>query len=86
MPAASLRTIASDRVSISTKVTTMIEYLSLDLGAEIWANKIKNYNTPYVRTDVSSEIVNSGYDICNSAELLSTIYNRCLEVTNEKNK
>ena len=84
--AASLRTIASDRVSISTKVTTMIEYLSLDLGAEIWANKIKNYNTPYVRTDVSSEIVNSGYDICNSAELLSTIYNRCLEVTNEKNK
>ncbi len=72
--AAGLKTICSNTVPQETKVTNLIEYLPLELGAEGWSKTIIKYQEGYKRVDTSSQIIKAGYDIKQIAKELERFY------------
>lgn len=73
--AAGLHCITSDRVvPQETKITELLEYVSLKSDAEFWANKTLQYNDGYERKDTYDEVVKSGYDINHNVKWLENFY------------
>ena len=72
--AAGLPTLCSDAFPPETKVTELIEYMSLSSPINEWAKKIVSYRFINERPDTSAEIMKAGYDIQTSAKKLEKIY------------
>lgn len=71
--AAGLRVLASTQVPKSTKVSNLVEFLSLKDQKEIWVNKIIE-TKKYTRKDMHEKVVNSNYDINENAKVQEKIY------------
>lgn len=80
--AAGLKTLCSDVVPPETRVTDLIEYMSVNRPAEEWADKILCYDQGYARRDMVDEIVRAGYDIRGCAKYLEGVYLEEKERTN----
>lgn len=72
--AAGLKTLCSDTIPKETQITQLLEYLSISLSPEKWAERILSYNDGYERKDMSIEIKAAGYDIIDSAKQLEELY------------
>jgi glycosyltransferase involved in cell wall biosynthesis len=74
--ASSLCCVASDAVPPETKVTDLIEYMSLDLSAEQWAKKAISICADNNREtcDVYKDIEKAGYSIYDNSKILRDIY------------
>lgn len=70
--AASLFTLASDKISTEMKITNYVKFL--DLNIDSWTQFIKNFDFNYLRHDMSKEICNSGYSIKTIIKKLEEIY------------
>ena len=72
--AAGLHCLASaQKVPKAAQITNLLEYVNLQEGAEVWANKALTYQT-YIRRCVTEQIVQCGYDIAQQAEFLQAYY------------
>lgn len=73
--AAGLVVYASDSISEEHKVTSLVQFLPLSLGAEKWAKKIAAdiRNLP-VRRDTTKEMLESGYEIVQASKQLESFY------------
>lgn len=76
--AAGLPCLISDKVPIECKKTDLVEQISLENTAEIWAKKILNYSN-IKRRNTSEEIAKSGYDINQEVKWLETFYKNSLK-------
>jgi len=73
--AAGLKTYTSlEGVPKETKITDLIEYISLSKSPEYWANEILKSNNNYQRLSEIELIKASGYDISSQAKILEDIY------------
>ena len=72
--AAGLPVLASDNIPQETNITKNIKYLNLDEGVEKWSAAIRQTINDFQRTDVYDIIVESGYDIGQSAKELENFY------------
>lgn len=72
--ASGLPCLISDKVPSECKVTETVYQLSLNAGAEIWAQKAIKVAKETVRHDVSEEIRASGFDIEENAKWLQNYY------------
>lgn len=71
--AAGLPCIMSDSITDEIKITDTIEFISLNKGAEYWANAILKYSNVN-RKDTYEEIVNAGYEAKRAAKKLEKYY------------
>lgn len=70
-----LHCITSDKVvPQEVKVTDLVDFISLEDSAEIWAKRVLAYNNGYERTNRKREIVEAGYDITEATKVLQNIY------------
>lgn len=72
--AAGLKTLCSDAVPKETRVTELVDYMSLNESAEKWASKVLSYKENYVREDMIAEIIRAGYDIKDCISCLEDVY------------
>ncbi len=73
--AAGLKTFASlEGVPKSTKLTDLIEYISLDESPKIWADKILEYQNGYKRESQIEKIRAAGFDVKKQAIFLENLY------------
>ena len=72
---AGLPVVASDTITEEVKITPLVEFLSLNTSAEVWAKKIMAYKNSE-RKDYIEEIRVRGYDICYTTEWLTEFYLR----------
>ncbi|WP_137790962.1 glycosyltransferase family 1 protein [Bacillus sp. E(2018)] len=72
--AASLKTYASTAVPTETKITDLIEYISLNDSPSLWAKKVLSNHQKYERHSVFKDLINSGFDIKSEALKLTNIY------------
>lgn len=73
--AAGLHTITSvEGVPKSTKVTELIEYVSLHEPEEVWADKILEYENDRERKDVSRQIQQAGFDVDTEVKKFENLY------------
>lgn len=77
--AASLKTYASNAVPNETKITDLIEYISLEKSAEFWAEKVLSTYGKNNRKQYNQSIYDSGFDIKSEASKLTKIYYRLLK-------
>lgn len=71
--ASSLPIIASNTITDEVKVTDLISFLSLNESARVWAEKINSKNL-ISRTNQYGKIVNSGYDVNDTAKQIQKFY------------
>lgn len=68
----------SDRVTDECKVTELVEFLPIDKGPELWADKILSTRISDDRTEVSQNacqaLREAGFDINENAKLVKSIY------------
>lgn len=73
--AAGLKTIASlEGVPKSTKLTDLIEYVSLKESPETWANIVLKYKDGYKRESQIKKIREAGFDVKEQASFLENLY------------
>ena len=72
--ASGLNTIVSDKVPMEAKVSNLIEFVSLDKTANIWADIILNKTINDDRKQAYKEIIKNKYDIKSAANELINIY------------
>lgn len=64
--------LVSDSVSAEIKLSSTVEFYSLDKGTKAWADKIKRMD--YKRTDTKKEMLKSSYSIETTIDKLAKIY------------
>jgi glycosyltransferase involved in cell wall biosynthesis len=72
--AAGLHCIVSDTIPKEVYVTDLIEKVSLNSSAELWAKKILKYVSGYKRVNKYKQIKKMGYDIKDTAKFLEEFY------------
>ena len=72
--AAGLLCFASDKIDKKSKITDLVEFLSLDLSPFNWADKILKKAYGNERKDMYSEISNAGYNVKNTSLWLESFY------------
>ena len=73
--ASGLKTIASlEGVPKSTKITDLIEYISLNEPPETWADIILKYKNGYKRYSQKEKIRKAGFDVKNQVTFLENLY------------
>lgn len=73
--ATGLPIIVSSSVSQEISITTLVKYLPINQGTELWEDAILSMrNKTGVRTEYAKIVRDAGYDIRNSAKELETIY------------
>ena len=75
--AAGLPCLLADTISTQAKVTDLVEFLPIDKGIEVWAERLLFYRG-FKRRDTSSELKQSGYDIHDAAKTLENFYYEAL--------
>lgn len=74
--AAGLRVFASTNISTESKISDLVEFMSIENEPSEWAEKIINKrNILKNRVNMEEILVKKGYDIINSANDISVIYN-----------
>lgn len=77
----------SDRVTDECKVTELVEFLPIDKGPELWADKILSTRISDDRTEVSKNacqaLREAGFDINENAKLVKSIYMSCKQTHKE---
>ena len=71
--ASGIKIFASKNISPESKITDLVQFLSLKIGANSWANEIieqKKYN----RKNMKKEIINNGYDVKKLSDKITKIY------------
>lgn len=71
---AGLPCLVGSNVSIEAKVTPLLEFMSIDLPAYEWAEKLMCMVDGYKRRDYSHEVAEAGYDIRIQANQLERFY------------
>ena len=71
--AAGLPCLLSDTVTRETKVTNNVEFLPIDEGPDVWAERIVNCRA-YSRSDAIDNVRRAGYDIVDAAGKLAEFY------------
>jgi glycosyltransferase involved in cell wall biosynthesis len=74
--AAGLRCIASDVMPKLTKITDLINYISLDEPPARWAQEVLQYRNGYDRRDTMQEMIDAGFDNKGNIEWLIDFYAR----------
>ena len=72
--ASGLPIFCTNTLSSESKITELVEFISLDESARHWAEKVLRYSEGYVRKNMSQEVNRAGYDIHQTAEQLSHFY------------
>jgi glycosyltransferase involved in cell wall biosynthesis len=72
--ASGLPVYTSNTVSPELKITDLVSFYSLEDNAEVWADNIMNSMKKFKRHSYYDELVKSGYDIDNTANLLEKYY------------
>ena len=72
--ASGLPLVISDTVSEEVKIIDEVYFKSLKEGANKWASFIFDVISNHIRRDTTAEIINAGYDIKNTAQLLQEYY------------
>ena len=78
--ASGIHCVVSDTISKEIFVTDLLETVSLDQPAGVWADNILEYHDGYPREDTYDAIVDAGYDVQTTAEWIEGFYlgiNRC---------
>lgn len=65
---------SKDVVPLEVKISSLLDYISLNEEKEIWAKKIIDYNNNYDRFDTSNLIIDAEYEITNLAGSLQEKY------------
>lgn len=65
---------ASDTVPKEAKITNSFTFISLEKGANFWADEILKYPYELPRKNVSKQIIEAGYDIKTSAKKMEDFY------------
>lgn len=71
---AGLPVLATDVISHDTNMTDGFHYMSLAKTSKEWANEIDRILNSYIRRDTTKEIAAKGFDIKETANILSKIY------------
>lgn len=71
--AAGLKCFTSSNVSKEAEVTDLLDFLDLNQSAEYWADKVLS-SVSYNRGDKTKDIVSSGFDISETANMLQDFY------------
>jgi glycosyltransferase involved in cell wall biosynthesis len=71
---AGLPCIVSDKVPHEVGITDLVEFVALDQGAEVWADKIISKFKNFERKNMSAEIAKAGYDIKPIAKWYENFY------------
>lgn len=71
--ATGIKSFMSDKVTTEVDVTGLVDFISLDQPAEIWAGKILNYKN-YNRVNTKQFIIENGFDIKEVTSKLSSLY------------
>lgn len=71
--ATGLPCVMSTEVTSETKITDIVEFISLDKSADVWGQRILKWRN-YKRKRVDDQITVSGYNIKNEAHLLKEYY------------
>jgi glycosyltransferase involved in cell wall biosynthesis len=61
--ATGLRCVVSDAVTKDVDITGLVDFLPLDAGAALWAERLLTYAEEYERPDMSAAFIEKGYDI-----------------------
>lgn len=86
---ACLPCLVSDKVTKEAKLTNLIEFMSLEKEAIIWAQKIHEItiiDREEIREQILKELQEAGYDINHNAAILSNLYLRLANAKNKVNK
>jgi len=71
---AGLKCFASDAIPRGAVVTDLVEFISLNERAEVWANKIHNVDYEYNHKKMLSQIQDAGYDVKTTSKWLEDFY------------
>ncbi len=77
--AAGLKCFASTAVPQDANITDLLNYIRLEKSPEYWAEEILK-SIPYERINTNSDIVNSGFDIAETAKELEAFYLKASEL------
>ena len=73
--AAGVRCLVSDVVSDKCNITGDMQFMSLDSGAEEWANKVLSFGkAEFNRAEINGKVRQAGYDIKENAKWLEEFY------------
>ena len=84
--AAGLPSVISDHVSAETKISNLVEFISLEESALYWAERVSKYDDGYVRENTYDEIVKHGYDIEENVKWLQRFYLNEYEKSKKENR
>lgn len=76
--AAGLKCIFSDSITYETKITDLVEFISLNKSSKYWANQIIKYSDRYNRENTDIQIKKAGYEIKIAAHNLLLWYKKLL--------
>lgn len=76
--AAGLKCIFSDSITYETKITDLVEFISLNKSSKYWANQIIKYSNGYNRENTDIQIKKAGYEIKIAAHNLLLWYKKLL--------
>jgi len=74
---AGLPCLVSDTVTRECKLTEAVEFLPINKGPEIWAERMLAYRT-YERCDTLDDVRKAGYDIKDTVKALEEFYLNCI--------
>lgn len=76
--AAGLKCIFSDSITYETKITDLVEFISLNKSSKYWANQIIKYSNGYNRENTDIQVKKAGYEIKIAAHNLLLWYKKLL--------
>lgn len=71
--AAGLVSFVSDVVSPEANITNLVRFMSIDNPASFWAKVILEYDSNYIREDLSEKIVGSGFDVVKNTKIVEEL-------------
>jgi glycosyltransferase involved in cell wall biosynthesis len=72
--ASGLKSIVSDNVSNESKITDLVEFISLKMSTDLWADRVLKYKDGYSRRSTLNIINHKGYNIHKNAIFLQEFY------------
>ena len=72
--AAGLITLLSDQITPETKITNLVEFLSIKNGVDPWVDRILYYSKGYERSNQRQALIDAGYDARQVAKWLENFY------------
>src|SRR5690554_5568869 len=77
--ASGLKCLVSAGIPSEARVTDNLEFMSIEMPAEVWAEKLLEYASGYDRKNTYQMIVDAGYDVKDNARWLENFYHKITE-------